>query len=219
MKMNKELNKELLKYLEDNIIPKYTEFDSAHNISHVKSVIKYSLLLGKKLDLDLNICLTIAAYHDIGLYKNREEHHTYSKKYVLQDKNLSKWFSDREIRLIANSCKEHRASGNKIYSSTYSKVVSDADKLGSLDINSMISRSIKYTLSKYNNSISKDKLYNNVHSHLISKYGKGGYAKLNLSISKDLVKDTLINTKTALENEPLFKKYFNEIYNKEVNKL
>ena len=87
------LNKELLKYIKNNIFPLYDGVDAGHNVEfHIKRVIKECLELANKIKgVNKNIIYTVAAYHDLGLLEDRERHHKISKKIVLSDKNLVKW--------------------------------------------------------------------------------------------------------------------------------
>lgn len=61
-----EKNKEIQKYIEKNIFPKYERYYS-HGMIHINSVIKNMLMLADFYGLDKNMAYVIAAYHDIGL--------------------------------------------------------------------------------------------------------------------------------------------------------
>ena len=64
-------NPELREYIEQNIIPRYNNFDKAHQREHVLMVIQQSLELAEKLGMDTDMAYTIAAYHDTGLCEGR----------------------------------------------------------------------------------------------------------------------------------------------------
>ena len=68
-------DKELIRYIEAEILPRYAGFDAAHREEHARNVIRQSLALAKHYDVDENMVYTIAAYHDTGLSSGRERHH------------------------------------------------------------------------------------------------------------------------------------------------
>ena len=69
----------LILYIETEIIPRYEQFDKAHNLSHVQAVIEESLALAKLYpEADERLAYTIAAYHDTGLCRDRATHHLVS---------------------------------------------------------------------------------------------------------------------------------------------
>ena len=53
--MSDELNIELQKYIEREIIPRYDEFDAGHRRDHVMTVIEQSLELAQYYDVDKNV--------------------------------------------------------------------------------------------------------------------------------------------------------------------
>ena len=70
---------ELIRYIETEIIPRYKDFDKAHNLSHVETVIDESLALARQHpETDERMVYTIAAYHDTGLCRDRATHHLLS---------------------------------------------------------------------------------------------------------------------------------------------
>ena len=49
------------------IIPRYKEFDKAHNLSRIRTVIEESLALARQYpEADERLAYVIAAYHDTG---------------------------------------------------------------------------------------------------------------------------------------------------------
>ena len=81
---------DLMEFVETQILPKYTEFDRAHNMEHVTRVIRRSLDLARQLGADLDMAYAIAAYHDLGLSGPRAVHHITSGKILMQDARLKK---------------------------------------------------------------------------------------------------------------------------------
>lgn len=60
-------------------------------------MIQDSLELASKLDksdLNYDMVYVIAAYHDVGLIKDRKTHHIHSKEFVQNDNNLKRWFTE-----------------------------------------------------------------------------------------------------------------------------
>ena len=89
----------LITYIETAIIPRYKEFDKAHNLSHVRTVIEESLALARQYpEADERLAYVIAAYHDTGLCRDRATHHLVSGEILMADSTLRQWFSDTEIR-------------------------------------------------------------------------------------------------------------------------
>ena len=93
--------KPLITYIETAIIPRYKEFDKAHNLSHVRTVIEESLALARQYpEADERLAYVIAAYHDTGLCRDRATHHLVSGEILMADSTLRQWFSDTEILLM-----------------------------------------------------------------------------------------------------------------------
>ena len=57
---------DIMEFVEQNILPRYNDFDKAHNLIHVNRVIKNSLALALSTGADINMAYVIAAYHDLG---------------------------------------------------------------------------------------------------------------------------------------------------------
>ena len=64
-----QINEDLKKYIEENIFPEYSKNETAHNIEHIKYVIRRSFKFADTVpNINYNRVYTIAAYHDIGHY-------------------------------------------------------------------------------------------------------------------------------------------------------
>ena len=94
-----DVNKELILYIEKNIFPKYEKYYS-HGMIHINNVIKNMLMLADYYNLDKNIAYVIAAFHDIGLNIDRDNHEYESGKILSEDKELKKYFSEEEIKVM-----------------------------------------------------------------------------------------------------------------------
>ena len=92
---------ELETYIYGEIVPRYAAFDRAHGIDHVQTVIAESLALAEHYDVDRQMVLAIAAYHDTGLVEGRATHHLVSGRIVRQDTRLHEWFSPGQIEVMA----------------------------------------------------------------------------------------------------------------------
>ena len=98
----------LKEYLETEIIPRYESFDGAHRREHVEYVICQSLTLAGFYDVNPEMVLAIAAYHDTGLAVERKTHHLESGRIVREDANLLRWFSPEQIETMAQAVEDHR---------------------------------------------------------------------------------------------------------------
>mgnify|MGYP003537740768 FL=1 len=79
----------LERYIETEIIPQYSAFDKAHNLDHVQTVVDESISLCKQYpETRPDMVYTIAAYHDLGLCRNRETHHLVSGEILMADEPL-----------------------------------------------------------------------------------------------------------------------------------
>jgi uncharacterized protein len=104
---------ELEKYIYEEIVPRYREFDDAHKEDHALTVIDQAMKLldGCNVPVDRNILLAAAACHDLGLINGRDRHHLDSGEIIRKDVNLRRWFTDEQIETIAQAAEDHRASG------------------------------------------------------------------------------------------------------------
>lgn len=182
-------NKELQKYIEAEILPRYQTFDAAHQLDHVQTVIEQSLHLasiisnspqyrnpdGSKTIISPNMAYAIAAYHDTGLVESRETHHTASARIIREDKNLLRWFSAEQIEIMADAAEDHRASAKSEPRTIYGRIVAEADR--AIDPDTIIRRTIQYSLSHYP-QFDKERHYQRTLEHMDEKYAEGGYLKL-----------------------------------------
>ena len=72
--MNQSIPEDLVRYVEEHILPQYHGFDKAHRLDHAARVIEESLQLAVLYKADLSMAYVIAAYHDTGLCEGRELH-------------------------------------------------------------------------------------------------------------------------------------------------
>ena len=188
-------------------MPKYNTFDKGHSIDHVQKVIDDSLILAQKFDVDINMVYTIAAYHDIGLEKNRELHHIISGEMLLNDENLKLWFSQQQIETMQQAVEDHRASNNYEPRSIYGKIVAEADR--DISLQTIIRRTLQFGLKKYPDA-DFDFHFDRAYAHITNKYGENGYLKLYLHSAKN--EQGLKEVRTALRDKETLRKAFEEMW-------
>ena len=173
--MFERVDSSLQKYIQEEIIPRYDDFDAGHQRDHVLTVIKQSLELVKYYDVDINMVYVVAAYHDLGLVVGREQHHIVSGEIVKADEQLRQWFDEEQIYVMAQAVENHRASSNKEPCTIYGKIVAEADRV--IDPELIVRRTIQYGLAHYS-QFGKEEHYARFVEHIMEKYAKGGYLKL-----------------------------------------
>ena len=75
----REINPNLLAYIQQEILPQYEAVDGAHGPEHIRRVISNSLELAQQLDVDINMVYTIAvSYTHLDVYKRQDQDGTQS---------------------------------------------------------------------------------------------------------------------------------------------
>lgn len=202
---------ELIRYIETAIIPRYRDFDKAHNLSHVETVIEESLALARQHpETDERMVYTIAAYHDTGLCRDRATHHLLSGEILAADDTLRQWFSEEEIQTMREAVEDHRASTDHEPRSIYGKIVAEADRIIDSDIT--LRRTVQYGL-KQNPTADEEWHYRRFYKHLMEKYAPGGYLKLWFPDSKNA--ERLKELQAIIADETLLKPVFHRLYTEE----
>lgn len=166
---------DLVEFIETQILPRYAEFDRAHNLEHVTRVIRNSLELVKSTGADINMVYAIAAYHDLGMSGHRADHHLRGGKILAADARLKKWFSPEQLKIMKEAVEDHRASASRAPRSVYGKIVAEADR--DIDSDTVFRRTIQYGLSNYP-ELDREGHWKRFQEHMQSKYSKDGYIKL-----------------------------------------
>ena len=212
----------LRRYIEAEILPRYSTFDAAHQLSHAEEVISGSLQLASYYAVDLNMVYTIAAYHDTGLCEGREMHHMVSGRILREDSALRSFllpdnaagntekttplFAPEQIETMAQAVEDHRASSSHEPRSIYGKIVAEADRI--IDGPTIVRRTIQYGLTHYP-QLDKAGHYQRFLEHMAEKYATGGYLRLwipqspnatHLAAFQKILKDP-IATRTMFERE------------------
>lgn len=169
------MNLEIMQFVEQEILPRYNQFDRAHSLRHVNSVISSSQKLAAKVGADEDMTYTIAAYHDLGLEGPRAVHHITSGKILQADTRLRRWFSAEQIKIMKEAVEDHRASSSHAPRSIYGKIVAEADR--ELEPMTVMRRTIEYGLDHYPD-FEKEEHYKRFKQHMAEKYSAQGYIQL-----------------------------------------
>ncbi len=165
----------LKQYIEQEILPRYDHFDSAHRRDHAEQVMRESLRLAALHGAREELAYTIAAYHDTGLVAGRELHHIHSGKIIRADQRLREWFTEEEIALMAEAAEDHRASSDHAPRTIYGQIVAEADR--TIEPLTILRRTVQYGLTHYP-TLTREEHYNRFLNHLLEKYAEGGYLRL-----------------------------------------
>lgn len=184
--MEKDINKGLKKYIEENILPQYDANNvGGHGIQHIKYVIKRSFEIIEEFNLDVNkdMVYTIAAFHDIGYRNNPEKHEKASSEMFKNDKDMSRFFDDEQLQIIEEAIIDHRASLSYEARSIYGKIVSSADR--DISTENLLKRSFLFFKDKLQaQNPTTMQVIEYSYEKLAHKYGKNGYAKMYYPDSK-----------------------------------
>ncbi len=165
----------LKEYIEQEILPRYEKYDSAHRLDHIGAVISRSADLAAGYDVDADMVYAIAAYHDLGICFGRETHHLTSARMMREDKNLRQWFSEEQIETMAQAVEDHRASAKSAPRSVYGRIVAEADR--QIDADTIVRRTIEYGLDHYP-QYDRQGHFNRFKEHISEKYARGGYLRI-----------------------------------------
>ena len=204
---------EIIKYVENEILPRYEGFDAAHRTDHATTVIERSLGLAKHYDVDEEMVYVVAAYHDIGLVAGREKHHTESARLIMADEKLREWFSLEQLTTIAEAAADHRASAEREPRSIYGRSVAEADR--AIEPMSILRRTVQYGLAHYAH-LDKEGHWQRTLEHLAEKYEEGGYLKLWIPESDNAEK--LAELRAIAKDRSRLREIFEQIFDEEMAK-
>lgn len=218
--MYPEVNVGLKQYVEQEILPRYNHFDSAHKLDHVQKVMAQSMEIAHKLaaaegsdggsQLNMDMVYAIAAYHDTGVVEGREHHHTVSGRIIRQDEHLRQWFSETEIETMAQAAEDHRASAQGEPRSLYGKIVAEADR--DIEPTTIVRRTVQYGLSHYPD-LDREGHWQRTLQHLNEKYAEGGYLKLYIPCSRNW--QQMQKLRQLIADRTRLQTLFDQIINKE----
>ncbi len=205
------LNKDLLRYIDENIFPSYKKNDFGHNLDHIKYVIDRSLKFASEVDdINYDMVYTIAAYHDIGHFIDAKNHEKISANMLAEDKNLRNFFTDEEIKTMSEAVYDHRASMEGSPRSIYGKIISSADRNTLIDV--LLKRTYAYRV-EHNHSDTFEQIVEDARQYIINKFGKKGYATEKMYFEDLDYKRFLENIAILAENKEEFKKKYFEVNN------
>ena len=201
------IRQEIIDYIEQEIIPRYDGFDAAHRRDHVLTVIEQSISIAQHYDVDPEMVYTIAAYHDTGLCRGREHHHTESRNIVLSDTTLRRWFSQEQIATMADAVEDHRASSGREPRTIYGRIVAEADRV--IEPRTIIRRTIQFTLT-HHPTLGREQGYERMVEHLNEKYNYGGYLRLWIAESENAKR--LEELRQIIAQPAMLRQLYDEIY-------
>lgn len=208
--MDNSVSLDLMEFIEKNILPRYSEFDKAHNMEHVTRVVRRSLEIARKLGADQNMAYTVAAYHDLGLSGPRAVHHITSGKILIADARLKRWFSQEQMKIMKEAVEDHRASASHAPRSIYGKIVAEADR--DLEPEKVFRRTVQFGLSNYA-EMDKEQQWRRFCEHMENKYSQNGYIKLWISGSPN--EQSLRVIRKTIEDKRMLREVFDRIYDEE----
>ncbi len=207
------VDRELQQYIEEHILPLYDRHDAAHRRNHADTVISQSLALARNYEVDMNMVYTIAAYHDTGIVYGREHHHAESKRILLNDKELERWFTPEERAIMGDAVEDHRASSKSEPRTIYGRIVAEADRI--IEPRSIIRRTVQFTLT-HHPELDCEEGYDRMVEHLNEKYNYGGYLRLWIKESENGRR--LEELRQIIANKSLLRTIYDEIYNEEIER-
>ncbi len=205
--MHNSVNLEIMSFLEQQILPRYSAFGHSHGLKHVLRVIKNSLELARIVGADQNMAYVIAAYHDLGMEGPRAIHHLTGGKILASDARLKKWFTSEQIKIMKEAVEDHRASSSRTPRSIYGKIVAEADR--DLEPQEVFRRAIEFGIENYPEK-NEEEQWKRFHKHMIEKYSESGYIRLWLPNSPNAQR--LNDIRRTISNETILRKTFLDIY-------
>lgn len=205
-----ELNKELIQYIEKNIFPKYEKY-YAHGMMHINNVIKNMMMLADYYDLDKNMAYVIASFHDAGLNVDRENHEHESGKILENDKELKKFFTKKQIKIMKEAVEDHRGSVKEKPRNFYGECVSDSDR--DFDIELLAKRQIATSLKNYPELDTFEEHFERCYEYICRRINTGG--KFNLWTNNPI----LVERRDKFQTYYLDKEYAKSIYKKEWDRI
>ena len=208
--MNRPMTPSLVRYIEDEIIPRYAAFDKAHREDHARAVIERALAMGRNYSIDEDMLYAAAAYHDLGLAVDRKTHHLESGKIIRADERLREWFTPEQVETIAQAAEDHRASATTPPRSLYGALVAEADRM--IVPETIIRRTVQFGLSHYP-ELDKEGHWQRTLEHLLEKYAEGGY--LHLLIPGSPNEEPLARLRAIIRDTDRLRVLFDTIFTEE----
>lgn len=203
----------LIDYIEQEILPRYDHFDTAHRRNHAEEVIRESMRLAEGAEVNREMVYTVAAYHDTGLRFGREKHHIHSGEIVRSDERLRAWFSEEEISIMAEAVEDHRASSDHAPRTIYGRIVAEADR--TIVPTTILRRTVQYGLTHYP-TLDREGHYRRFVEHLLEKYAEGGY--LRLWIADPEKEQRLAELRSLIRDREALRRRFDNLFDAETER-
>lgn len=170
------INKELEKYIQENILPLYNDNYIGDGIDRIYYVIKRSkkIIQENNLDIDANILYTIISYHDLRRDNKERDHELVSAEIMFNDEFLKDFFTNEQRIIIKEAIEDQRASAKVEPRSIYGKILSSASRNSSVE--QSLERSYHYGKKK-NPNATDEEIFEGAYNALLNKFGENGYAK------------------------------------------
>lgn len=201
------IREELKAYIEREILSRYDGFDAAHRRDHADVVVSRSVELAEGLGADVEMAYVIAAYHDTGLAVGREVHHTESKRILLEDSALRRWFAEEDIATMGDAVEDHRASSKQPPRTIYGRIVAEADRL--IEPRTILRRTVQFTIT-HHPDLDKEEGYARLVEHMREKYDYGGYLRLWIEESDNAQR--LEELRRIIADKETLRRLYEEIY-------
>lgn len=206
------IRKEITDYVQQHILPRYDTFDRAHRRDHALTVIEQSAELAQHYEVEDEMVYVVAAYHDVGLCGGRDKHHTQSAQIIMADENLRQWFSQEQIKVMAEAAEDHRASAASQPRSIYGRIVAEADRV--IEPMTILRRTVQYGLAHYAH-LSKEEHWQRLLEHMAEKYAEGGYLKLWIPESSNTSR--LQQLREIISDKKQLRILFEQIFEEEIS--
>lgn len=204
------MDKDLKKYIEENIFPQY-EIYYSHGMLHIENVIKNITLLSDYYNLDNTMSYVIAVYHDIGLKVDRKNHELESGKIFESDEFLKKYFKPEQLKIMKEAIEDHRGSRKERPRNIYGEILSDSDR--DFDIKVLAKRQLATSIKNYPEIQVFDGHFERCYSYIMNRIDDGGH--FNLWTNNPV----LVERRAKFEKDFLNKDYAREIYKKEWERI
>lgn len=206
----KNIDKNLMLYIEANIFPQYSLNDQGHGILHIKEVIRRSFALNETFNLKLNenMLYAIAACHDLGKYIDHATHEKIAAKKFIENTEFKKFFSNDERKIISEAIEDHRSSKEDEPRSVYGKLISSADRNTTIQI--VFIRSFYVALERMPNENINDYLDFTL-KRLRKKYDEQNPE--NMFYEDEIYKAFLVDMRKLLAKPTQFKNQYCKINN------
>ena len=171
------MDSEIVKYVEQNILPQYEAFTDGHDRAHVEMVIRESLHLAQAHGADEAMAYVIAAYHDLGIPQGRKTHHLTSAALLAADEQLRKWFTPNQLQIMKEAVEDHRASAKAPPRTLYGSIAADADHY--IVPEDIVQRTMLYGRTNFP-GLSNEEQIIRTREHIVEKFCDGGYLSFHL---------------------------------------